>query len=89
MPDAAKTTEAPAKAKTVGGFAVTAKITFGKNAENKPYDGKDNNPKRKASASFAKFALYKNGMTVQQAADAGLTGADLRWDSQHKFINIA
>lgn len=80
---------APAKPKTVGGFALTAKITLGKNAEGKAYDGKDNNPKRKASKSFEKFAKYKNGMTVQQAVDAGLTGADLSWDTRHKFISIA
>lgn len=79
---------APAKPKTVGGFALTAKITFGKDKESKSY-GKDNNPKRAGSASHGKFAKYVDGMTVQQAVDAGMTGADLTWDTKHGFIKIA
>jgi hypothetical protein len=86
---AAATKTAPEKPKTVGGFALTAKITLGKNGEGKAYNGTDNNPKRANSGSFKRFAAYKNDMTVQQALDAGLTGADLSWDARHKFINIA
>lgn len=80
---------APAKPKTIGGFALTAKITFGKNAEGKSYGDAANNPKRAGSKSHTKFAKYKDGMTIQQAADAGMTGADLSWDSKHCFIKIA
>jgi len=90
--EAAKTTAAAApkeeKAKTVGGFALTAKITLGKDKEGKAY-GKDNNPKRAGSASAALFEKYKDGMTVEQAAAAGLTAAALKWDSEHDFIKIA
>ncbi len=84
--DAAKTEP---KAKTVAGHALTAKITLGKNADGKPYNGTDNNPKRKGSKSFDKFAKYRDGMTVQQATDAGLSAADLSWDKSHGFISIA
>lgn len=94
MADAPKTNTtaatAPAAApKKLGGFLMTSRITFEKNKEGKPYNGTDNNPKRASSKSHAKFALYKDGMTVQQAADAGLTGADLSWDTGHGFIKIA
>lgn len=51
--------------------------------------GKDNNPKRKGSASAARFDHYTNGMTVEQALAAGLTRADLEFDVQKKFISIA
>lgn len=84
----AATTAKPEKPKTVGGFALTAKISLGQNGEGKKYDGGDNNPKRKGSKSFDKFAKYKDGMTVEQAAAAGITGADLSWDTKHGFIKI-
>lgn len=51
--------------------------------------GKENNPKRKGSASAARFDHYTNGMTVEQALAAGLTRADLEFDVQKKFISIA
>ena len=85
----ASTTAAAAKPKTVGGFALTAKISLGQNGEGKKYDASENNPKRKGSKSHAKFAKYRDGMTVEQAAAAGITGADLSWDTKHGFIKIA
>jgi hypothetical protein len=45
------------------------------------------NPKRGASAE--RFALYKDGMTVAQALEAGVQRADLRWDLAHGWISIA
>lgn len=87
---AAAAAPAAEKAKTVGGFAMTAKITFGKKEDGKTsYDGAENNPKRKGSKSFDKFAKYKDGMTVEDAVKAGITGADLSWDSRHGFIKVA
>lgn len=85
---ATTTAAAPAAPKKLGGFLLTAKITFGQNAEKKAYNGTDNNPKRPTSNSFKKFALYKDGMTVEDAQKAGLTGADLSWDTKHGFIVI-
>jgi hypothetical protein len=83
----ATTQEKPA-AKMVAGFASTAKITLLKDKEGKQY-GSANNPKRANSASATLFAKYRDGMTVQQAVDAGISAAALRWDKEHSFINIA
>jgi hypothetical protein len=55
------------------------------------------NPKKPGSASAARFALYKNGITVaayQQAVVAAgqplrLAAADLLWDQRHGFIKLA
>ncbi len=44
------------------------------------------NPKRGASA--VRFAIYKNGMTVEAFLAAGGTRADLRWDTAHGFIAV-
>lgn len=50
--------------------------------------GKDNNPKRQGSKSAERFALYTNGMTVEQALAAGLSRADMEHDTKHNFISI-
>ena len=46
------------------------------------------NPKKLGSKARERFAKYKMGMTRQQALDAGLTGGDLRWDVEHRFIRL-
>lgn len=46
------------------------------------------NPKRKGTAAYKAFAKYKNGMTVAEALKAGVRNNDLRWDAEHKFIEI-
>jgi hypothetical protein len=54
----------------------------------------EENPKRGASA--ARFALYRNGITVdgyikksvEAGNDAQTARADLRWDVSHKFIAL-
>lgn len=46
------------------------------------------NPKRKGTAGAKRFALYRSGMTVAAALKAGVTRADLNWDTEHKFIEI-
>jgi hypothetical protein len=67
--------------------SVESVITMGKDPEGKNY-GPDNNPKRAGSAANTRFALYKSGMTIQQALDAGITRGDINWDSKQGFINI-
>lgn len=55
------------------------------------------NPKKPGSASAARFALYKQGMSVaayQAAVKAAgqpmrLAAADLLWDVRHGFIKLA
>ena len=39
------------------------------------------NPKREGTAAHARFALYRDGMTVAEFIKAGGTRADLAWDS--------
>lgn len=46
----------------------------------------DGNPKRGKSA--ARWDLYKDGMTVAAALDAGVLRADLRWDLAHGLIAV-
>ncbi len=63
-----------------------AKITMGVDKEGRKY-GRDNNPKRGASAE--RFSKYRDGMTVADALKAGLETGDLNWDTTRKFISIA
>lgn len=46
------------------------------------------NPKREGTASHARFALYKNGMTYAEALEAGVKNADIHWDMAHEFISF-
>lgn len=46
------------------------------------------NPKRKGSDAAKRFAKYKNGMTVQEARDAGVGPGDLKWDIEKGFISV-
>ena len=48
------------------------------------------NPKKPGSKSFERFAIYKVGMTVQEAVKAGGTLADIKWGlerSQFKLVS--
>lgn len=77
-----------AKEKKIAGHAPTAKIAFGKDKDGKSYNATDNNPKRAGSKSGDRFAKYKAGMTLEQAVQAGVSAADIKWDSEHKYIEI-
>lgn len=44
------------------------------------------NPKRGKGAK--RFALYRNGMTVEAALEKGVTRADVRWDVAHRYISL-
>lgn len=46
------------------------------------------NPKKPGSASFDRFAKYEVGMTVDQAVAAGVSRADIKWDSERSFIKF-
>lgn len=48
----------------------------------------DYNPKRASSESHARFENYEDGMSVEEALEAGLTNGDLNWDTAHDFIKI-
>lgn len=79
----------PRVRKSVGKFALDARITFGTDKEGKPYGAKSNNPKREGSKSAERFALYRSNMTVQQALDAGVSRSDILYDAQHNYISVA
>ena len=46
------------------------------------------NPKKPGSKSFARFALYKTGMTIGEFEKAGGRAGDVNWDTKHNFISI-
>lgn len=61
-------------------------ITLGQNAEGVAY-GPDNNPKKGKAAD--RFALYRDGMTIGEAKEAGLTSADFHWDIERGLISVS
>jgi hypothetical protein len=46
------------------------------------------NPKRAGSAAHGRYALYQDGMTVEEALAAGVTSGDLQYDTAKGFITI-
>lgn len=46
------------------------------------------NPKKAGTKAFDRFELYVDGMTVAEAITAGVRREDLRWDTEHKHIEI-
>lgn len=46
------------------------------------------NPKKPGSASYDRFARYVAGMTVTEALAAGVSSADVKWDSERGFIKF-
>ena len=64
------------------------KITLLNDPKGEPY-GPNNNPKRKGTESAERFSRYRNGMTVGQAKEAGVTSGDINWDAKKGFIEVA
>ena len=79
---AAKATKAPAKTKSNGHakFSPDAKITL--------LVPVAQNPKRKGSKEAKRYALYRSGMSVQAALDAGMAPSNLARDVARKCIRI-
>lgn len=46
------------------------------------------NPKRPGTSAHIRFGYYQTGITVAGFLTAGGTVADLKWDSERKFIKI-
>lgn len=83
-------TATPAKKTTAK--AAPAKASRGRTATNGDAEAiklivKDN-PKRPGSASFKRFALYAKSKTVGAFLKAGGSRADLRYDTEHKYITV-
>ena len=90
MADAATTNAVPPK--RAAKFDENSVIKFGKDSEGKVYgpqpDGSFYNAKRAGSGASARFAKMKDGMTVKEALESGVTRADLNWDSKQGFVVI-
>lgn len=71
-----------------GPFELSQKISLQKDKEGKAY-GKDNNPKRDGSKAAEVFSLYKDGMTVQEAKDAGIPSADIKFNNDKGYLKVA
>lgn len=50
--------------------------------------GADNNPKRTGSSSAERFAKYRDGLTVADAKEVGLSVSDIRYDVAHGYISL-
>lgn len=48
----------------------------------------DKNPQREGSMGAAMYDKYKNGMTVKEAMDAGVTRSHLNWSVDHGWIKV-
>lgn len=68
-------------------FSETSIVKMKADKDGKPY-GADNNPKKAGSASHTRFALYKDGATVKESLETGLTRGDLSYDKDKGFIDI-
>ena len=64
-------------------------IHMGHDKDGKKY-GKDHNPTRVGSSVYDRFAKYKDGMTVKQAKDAGITPGDIKYhaETNRAFITL-
>ena len=58
-------------------------------ADNRVISAIVSNPKKPGSASYDRFAKYREGMTVSEAIAAGVTMADVKWDSERGFICLS
>jgi hypothetical protein len=69
------------------GVPLDAVIRFGADKAGVSY-GADNNPKKVGSKTYGRFAMYADGITIQQCLDAGITTADLNYDREHGFVSF-
>lgn len=76
------------KIRKIGKFSETQVITLLVDDKGVPY-GPDNNPKKIGSKTASRFEAYKNGITVKEALAAGLLSADIQYDAEHNFIQVA
>jgi len=59
-----------------------------KNSEKRITVLAEGNPKREGTATYGRFKLYKDGMTVAEFLKKGGTSADVTYDVEHKFIEL-
>jgi hypothetical protein len=46
------------------------------------------NPRRKDSETYRRYALYRNGMTIGDFLAAGGSLGDVRWDEKRENIRV-
>ena len=80
-------TEETKKGVRAAKFSKDSIINLGTDDKGVAY-GPENNPKRAGSEANKRFEKYENGMTIEQAMEAGVTRADINWDSKQGFITV-
>lgn len=45
------------------------------------------NPKKRGTKAAQRFELYRDGMTVKEVLNIGVTRGDIKWDFDHTFID--
>lgn len=68
-------------------FADEHRIRFLEDDKGNAY-GPENNPKRDGSKAHGQFAKYRDGMTVAEAYEAGLTTPEISYDVEKGFIVV-
>ena len=85
-PKAEKGSNLPVPVRGPKDVSQDATISFGVDKEGNFYGPEVNNPKKEGSKTRTRFALYREGMTIKQALEAGITTADLVYDRDHGFV---
>lgn len=89
---AAATAEASAakdrKSRPPRNIPLDAVVHLGKDANGLHY-GPANNPKKPGSQTHGRFQLYRDGATVGQLLEAGVTSTDIEHDRRKEFIVIS
>lgn len=83
-----KATKRTPKSKTAKKAPREARGRPSEMAGKKIYLKVEENPRRKGTAGHKSFALIKNGMTVDDFVALGGRLVDLRWDAQHKYVEV-
>jgi len=68
-------------------YPATGVIKLLEDKEGKQF-GADHNPKKAGSASADRFAKYTDGMTIEQARNAGILNGDFDNDTTKGFISV-
>jgi hypothetical protein len=70
--------------------AATARKRIDENSTIRITTEEGKNPKRPGSAAYDRFALYRDGMTVKEAKEAGVSATDISYDSapEHGYISL-
>lgn len=68
-------------------YSGEARVTLLADANGNPY-GPKNNPKRAGTKTHARFALYANGLTVEELLAKGADFGDFKYDEDKGFVKF-